>query len=175
MLHRIALRHGRAMLLRAGRLHALDAGNLILEIQQNSDIYGVHGWGRLRLDGAPRDLHVDECCNPLISIIIQMLCAVEKLRLGRKGQLKFWGAGTQGHTRPLVNAEPLPSRCIPSDLINRLKQVLIEPNVSDCSLVSFDPGILPRLPGQDAPEFVLMDLCHDSQHLGDLLATVVAT
>lgn len=52
---------GQAMLLEAGRLHAIDAGNLILEIQQNSDTtYRVYDWGRVGLDGKPRQLHVEE-------------------------------------------------------------------------------------------------------------------
>jgi mannose-6-phosphate isomerase len=61
LLHRFAVRPGQAMLLESGRLHAIDAGNLILEIQQNSDTtYRVYDWGRRGLDGQPRDLHVDE-------------------------------------------------------------------------------------------------------------------
>ena len=39
----------------------IDAGNLILEIQQNSDTtYRVYDWGRVGLDGQPRQLHVEE-------------------------------------------------------------------------------------------------------------------
>jgi len=61
LLHRFAVRPGDSMLLEAGRLHAIDAGNLILEIQQNSDTtYRVYDWGRKGLDGKPRDLHVAE-------------------------------------------------------------------------------------------------------------------
>lgn len=45
----------------SGRLHAIDGGNLILEIQQNSDTtYRVYDWGRVGLDGKPRQLHVQE-------------------------------------------------------------------------------------------------------------------
>jgi mannose-6-phosphate isomerase len=45
----------------SGRLHAIDAGCLILEIQQNSDTtYRVYDWGRAGLDGKPRELHVAE-------------------------------------------------------------------------------------------------------------------
>jgi mannose-6-phosphate isomerase len=43
----------------SGRLHAIGAGFLIFEIQQNSDTtYRVYDWGRKGLDGRPRDLHV---------------------------------------------------------------------------------------------------------------------
>jgi mannose-6-phosphate isomerase len=45
----------------AGRLHAIDAGVVLVEIQQNSDTtYRVHDWGRLGLDGKPRELHVEQ-------------------------------------------------------------------------------------------------------------------
>jgi mannose-6-phosphate isomerase len=61
LLHRFPVAPGQSMLLEAGRLHAIDAGNLILEIQQNSDTtYRVYDWGRVGLDGKPRDLHVRE-------------------------------------------------------------------------------------------------------------------
>lgn len=61
LLHRFPVRAGQAMLLESGRLHAIDAGNLILEIQQNSDTtYRVYDWGRKGLDGKPRQLHVEE-------------------------------------------------------------------------------------------------------------------
>lgn len=47
--------------MRSGRLHAIDAGNLILEIQQNSDTtYRVFDWNRLGLDGKPRAMHVEQ-------------------------------------------------------------------------------------------------------------------
>lgn len=52
---------GDSLLIESGCLHAIDAGCLILEIQQNSDTtYRVYDWGRLGLDGNPRTLHVKE-------------------------------------------------------------------------------------------------------------------
>ena len=52
---------GDSLLVESGRLHAIDAGNLILEVQQNSDTtYRVYDWGRLGLDGQPRDLHIPQ-------------------------------------------------------------------------------------------------------------------
>ena len=45
----------------SGRLHAIGAGLLIFEIQQNSDTtYRVFDWNRPGLDGQPRTLHVEE-------------------------------------------------------------------------------------------------------------------
>jgi mannose-6-phosphate isomerase len=45
----------------SGRLHAIGAGLLIFEIQQNSDTtYRVFDWNRPGLDGQPRTLHLEE-------------------------------------------------------------------------------------------------------------------
>jgi len=44
----------------AGTLHSLMSGNLVLEIQQNSDItYRVYDWDRL-INGKPRELHIEK-------------------------------------------------------------------------------------------------------------------
>ncbi len=44
----------------AGRIHAIGAGNLLVEIQQTSDItYRIFDWNRTGADGKPRELHTD--------------------------------------------------------------------------------------------------------------------
>jgi len=59
--HRLSVRPGDAMFLPSGRVHALGAGLVIFEIQQNSDTtYRVFDWNRLGLDGKPRELHVPQ-------------------------------------------------------------------------------------------------------------------
>jgi mannose-6-phosphate isomerase len=59
--HRIPVRPGDAMFLPSGRVHALGAGNVIFEIQQNSDTtYRVFDWNRVGFDGQPRELHVEQ-------------------------------------------------------------------------------------------------------------------
>ena len=59
--HRFPVEAGDSILVESGRLHAIDGGNLILEIQQNSDTtYRVYDWGRVGLDGKPRQLHVEQ-------------------------------------------------------------------------------------------------------------------
>src|SRR5208283_3358942 len=59
--HRIPVRAGDAMFLPSGRVHAIGAGLVIFEIQQNSDTtYRVFDWNRVGLDGRPRELHVAE-------------------------------------------------------------------------------------------------------------------
>src|SRR5207249_2153418 len=57
----IRVKAGDAMFLPAGRFHAVGAGNLLVEIQQNSDTtYRVFDWQRLNEHGKPRDLHLDQ-------------------------------------------------------------------------------------------------------------------
>ncbi len=57
--HRIPVKRGDSMFLPSGRVHALGAGNLIFEIQQNSDTtYRVFDWNRVGLDGGARELHI---------------------------------------------------------------------------------------------------------------------
>lgn len=59
--HRIAPKEGESIFIPSGRLHAIGGGNLIFEIQQNSDTtYRVFDWNRVGLDGQPRELHIDE-------------------------------------------------------------------------------------------------------------------
>ena len=44
-----------------GTVHAIGAGILLAEVQQNSDItYRVWDWGRVGADGKPRELHVKQ-------------------------------------------------------------------------------------------------------------------
>ncbi len=50
-----------AMFLPSGRVHAIGGGNVILEIQQNSDTtYRVDDWGRVDDKGRPRELHREQ-------------------------------------------------------------------------------------------------------------------
>lgn len=61
VVHAINPKVGDSIFIPSGRLHAIGAGLLIYEIQQNSDTtYRVFDWNRLGLDGQPRELHVEE-------------------------------------------------------------------------------------------------------------------
>jgi mannose-6-phosphate isomerase len=61
LLHRVDVRAGDAIHLPSGRVHAIGAGCLIVEVQQNSDTtYRVYDYGRPGLDGRPRELHVEQ-------------------------------------------------------------------------------------------------------------------
>lgn len=60
-LHTIPVKRGDSFFVPSGRLHAIDAGSLILEIHENSDTtYRVYDWNRLDLDGKPRALHAKQ-------------------------------------------------------------------------------------------------------------------
>ncbi|MBK1853724.1 class I mannose-6-phosphate isomerase [Verrucomicrobiaceae bacterium 5K15] len=59
--HAIRPKAGDSIFIPSGRLHAIGAGLVIYEIQQNSDTtYRVFDWNRMGLDGQPRQLHVEE-------------------------------------------------------------------------------------------------------------------
>jgi len=61
LVHRLPTVAGDSLLIHSGIMHAIDGGNFILEIQQNSDTtYRVYDWGRVGLDGKPRAMHVEQ-------------------------------------------------------------------------------------------------------------------
>ena len=80
ILRTVKAERGGAAFVPGGRVHAIDSGCLILEIQQNSNTtYRVYDWGRVGNDGQPRDLHVgkalrvidfddadDPVCKPIV-------------------------------------------------------------------------------------------------------------
>jgi mannose-6-phosphate isomerase len=64
LLHRVPSYPGGYIFIPGGRLHAIGAGNLMFEIQQNSDTtYRVFDWNRLGEDGEPRQLHIEQSLN----------------------------------------------------------------------------------------------------------------
>ncbi len=61
MIHRIEVKAGDCIFIPSGRVHAIGAGNVIVEVQQNSDTtYRVFDWNRVGLDGKARELHIRE-------------------------------------------------------------------------------------------------------------------
>ena len=51
---------GDIFFLPSGRIHSIGAGNLLLEVQQSSDItYRVYDYDRIDINGKPRQLHTD--------------------------------------------------------------------------------------------------------------------
>lgn len=59
--HTFEARRGDCILIPAGTIHAIGEGVLLAEIQQTSDTtYRLHDWGRVGMDGLPRQLHIRE-------------------------------------------------------------------------------------------------------------------
>lgn len=87
---------GDAYFINSGTVHAIGAGNLLLEIQQNSNTtYRISDWGRKGLDGKPRELHIDE--------------ALQSINFADRSSPRITGvSGTVSHNRkfPIVNRCP---------------------------------------------------------------------
>jgi mannose-6-phosphate isomerase len=133
--HRIRVQAGDVMFLPSGRVHALGAGVVIFEIQQNSDTtYRVFDWNRVGLDGKPRALHIEESLqsidfedfepdlarpqaqpgpvqlaslvsDPLFTVELAQLRGGETLPLG-PGKMQILGI-VSGHSRVLSGSEEL--------------------------------------------------------------------
>lgn len=64
--HKIRVKAGDAAFLPAGRFHALGAGNLLIEVQQNSDTtYRVFDWKRVDDKGRERQLQIDQALQSI--------------------------------------------------------------------------------------------------------------
>lgn len=64
--HQISVQTGDSIFLPSGRLHAIGSGNLLVEIQQNSDTtYRVFDWNRVLKGGVTRKLHIAEALQSI--------------------------------------------------------------------------------------------------------------
>lgn len=64
VLNRVLVHPGDTFFIEAGTLHAIGAGILIAEIQQNSNLtYRIYDYGRLGADGKPRQLHIEKALD----------------------------------------------------------------------------------------------------------------
>lgn len=62
--NKVKVKKGDLFFIEAGTLHAIGKGILLAEIQQNSNTtYRVYDYGRLGIDGKPRDLHVKKAID----------------------------------------------------------------------------------------------------------------
>ncbi len=66
LLHAFEPKSGDVIAIPPGMLHAIGGGIVIAEIQQNSDItFRVYDYGRVGLDGKPRQLHISESLDSI--------------------------------------------------------------------------------------------------------------
>ena len=64
VLNKVEVKKGDCFFIASGTIHAIGAGILIAEIQQNSNTtYRVSDYGRLGADGLPRELHVEKALD----------------------------------------------------------------------------------------------------------------
>ena len=64
VLNRVEVRPGDVLFIESGTLHAIGAGILVAEIQQNSNLtYRVYDYGRIGADGKPRQLHIEKAAD----------------------------------------------------------------------------------------------------------------
>jgi mannose-6-phosphate isomerase len=76
----------------AGRIHAIGAGNILVEIEQTSDItYRIFDWNRNGADGKPRELHTE--------------LALETIDFKASGRNKLTRTPVLNRTENLVNCE----------------------------------------------------------------------
>lgn len=61
VLNKVEVQKGDVLFIEPGTIHAIGKGNLIAEIQQNSNVtYRVYDYGRKGPDGKERDLHIEK-------------------------------------------------------------------------------------------------------------------
>lgn len=61
LLRECSTKPGDALFIPGGRIHAIGAGCMMLEVQQNSDTtYRIYDWNRVGLDGKRRSLHLEQ-------------------------------------------------------------------------------------------------------------------
>ncbi len=69
VLNKVLVHPGDVFFIEAGTLHAIGAGILIAEIQQNSNLtYRIYDYGRLGADGKPRELHIQQALDVTLTV-----------------------------------------------------------------------------------------------------------
>ncbi len=68
VLNKVEVKKGDCFFIEAGTVHAIGAGLLIAEIQQNSNTtYRVYDYGRVGADGRPRELHTEKALDVTVT------------------------------------------------------------------------------------------------------------
>lgn len=61
LLNFIPVKPGDCYFVKSGTVHAIGAGITLFEVQQNSSLtYRLYDWGKLGMDGKPRELHIEK-------------------------------------------------------------------------------------------------------------------
>jgi mannose-6-phosphate isomerase len=90
LLTRIPVTKGDAVFIPGGLVHTIDAGCLLLEIQQNSNTtYRIYDWDRVGADGKPRPLHLKQALQA-IRWDVSSSPKIQPRELGDCGGNQFW-------------------------------------------------------------------------------------
>lgn len=74
----VDVKKGDVFFIPSGLVHAIGAGILLAEIQQNSNItYRVYDYNRIGKDGKPRELHIEDALNVIVN---RTAFEIEKMR-----------------------------------------------------------------------------------------------
>ena len=66
LFRRLGVRKGDIISIPAGAVHAIPAGVMVYEIQQNTDVtYRLYDYARLGIDGKPRELHIEKALDAI--------------------------------------------------------------------------------------------------------------
>lgn len=147
--HRFPVKRGDSILVHSGQIHAIDGGNLILEIQQNSDTtYRVYDWGRTGLDGKPRQMHVAESLKSITWDDFEPA----PMRGERKPAVIADAREFRIRRVPLAKGEKLPVAAgaqprILSVVEGRVRETLSSSSPADATLARGDNVILPYAGG----------------------------
>ena len=152
-IHRIAVQAGDFVFLPAGRVHAIGAGSLLIEIQQNSDTtYRAFDWNRTDpATGTKRDLHVEEAiqCIDFEDVQPQLIQSEGDLLIrDRSFEIRKWNLDE------VREAAPLGQFTIVCCLTGNLS----------CAKASFTPGEIFLIPAH-LEDRHLKPLTHDTSLL----------
>jgi mannose-6-phosphate isomerase len=155
--HCFPVARGDSILVESGRIHAIDAGNLILEIQQNSDTtYRVYDWGRMGLDGKPRQMHVAQSLKsikwddfepaplraaPTSGVIAECKEFLIRRVVLDKGEKLSFEAGEHPRILSLVTGSLIHQEGRKTDLLSRGDNVLL-PYAGQFTFSAFEAAIL---------------------------------
>ncbi len=89
VLNKVEVKKGDCFFIEAGTIHAIGAGLLIAEIQQNSNTtYRVYDYGRVGADGKPRELHVEKA--KAVTELCPPKYPVQNLQSGRLAECPYF-------------------------------------------------------------------------------------
>ncbi len=89
VLNKVEVKKGDCFFIEAGTIHAIGAGLLIAEIQQNSNTtYRVYDYGRVGADGKPRELHVEKA--KAVTELSPQKYPVQNLQAGRLAECPYF-------------------------------------------------------------------------------------